>query len=683
MPARGGAQALLTLPPKAYLAPMDTPATPDPTTPPQDQTAALLRLRGRADERERLLTEVTAPHTPEEVQRLVLELQTHQLELEMQYEELLLAQAEADTLRLQYTDLYEFAPVGYLTLRADDTIAQLNLFAAQLLGGVRQRLLHRRFLLFVAAAHRARFGEFLAQVLHSPDTQYTELELLRDTGQPFFAQLQGLNRPDARGRPRCQLVILDIDERRRAADDLAASEARFRATFEQSADGMLLLDGPLIVDANRAAARLLQLPDAAALRGQLLVQFWPEHQPNGRRSQTLLADCLHQAGTTGWSRLKWTRRTAAGQEVWDEMAFNPVVVNGQPLLHCLWRDTTAPRAVAQRLRQEQEFSSRLLENSVDGIAAVDRHARLTAWNARIVEYTGLTAAQVLGRPVIEVLGHFNSPTHKETFQRVLAGEAVTLLSQPFRLRPGHYDAYLVPIRDSDHLPINGVLCIIRDVTERDRLAEEATQLRLRQQKEVLAAVLDTQESERKRIAEALHNGLGQLLYATKLNLEGLRSSAADAAQHLLKEAIQATRSISFELTPGILEDFGLRAALEEIVKRIAPRQLRVSLHPLGLDHPLPAPVEIAVYRITQELLNNVMKHAQATEARIYVVREGSRLELTVEDNGIGFNAARLAAEPLGGIGLTGVRNRVLLLGGTLDIDSRQGKGTIVSIELGV
>ncbi|MDO7877474.1 PAS domain S-box protein [Hymenobacter sp. ASUV-10] len=662
---------------------MDETATPDPADrTPLPEQAALLRLRERADERRRLAT-AAAPHAPEEVQRLLLELQTHQIELEMQHEELLLARAEADALRLQYTDLYEFAPVGYLTLRPDETIAQLNLFAARLLGGVRQRLLHQHFLQFVAAAHRARFTGFMGQVLHSADTQYTELELLRDNGRPFFAQLQGLSRPDAQGRPQCQLVILDIEERRRAADALAASEARFRATFEQSADGMLLLDGPRIVEANRAAARLLQLPNPAALRGQSLARFWPEHQPDGRRSHTLLAECLHQASTTGWSRLEWTRRPAApGPEVWDELSFSPVVVNGQLLLHCLWRDTTAPRAVAQRLRQEQEFSNRLLENSVDGIAAVDRHGRLTAWNARIVEYTGLRAAQVLGRPVIDVLGHFNTATHKDGFQRVLAGEAVTLLSQPFRYREGRYDAYLVPMRDGDELPINGVLCIVRDVTERDRLAEEATQLRLRQQKEVLAAVLDTQESERKRIAEALHNGLGQLLYATKLNLEGQHTPAAEAAQELLKEAIQATRRISFELTPGILEDFGLRAALEEIVKRIGARQLRVSLHPVGLEKPLPAPVEIAVYRITQELLNNVMKHAQATEARIYVVRENARLELTVEDNGVGFAAARLATEPLGGIGLTGVRNRVLLLGGTLDIDSRQGKGTIVSIELG-
>jgi len=325
---------------------MDEPATSAslPPSPEQQLQAALLRLRERAHQRHHLLTEVAAPHTPEEVQRLVLELQTHQLELEMQYEELLLAQAEADTLRLQYTDLYEFAPVGYLTLRADDTIAQLNLCAAQLLGDVRQRLLKRRFLLFVLPGHRARFSEFLARVQASPALQRTELQLVRADGQPFFAQLQGLPRPDAQGQPQCQLVILDIDERRRATDALAISETHFRTAFEQSTSGGLLLEGRQVVVANRAAARLLGLASPAELQGHDLLRFWPEQQPDGRRPQALaLAECLHHAQLHGWGRLEWRRYTATGDEEWDELSFTPIVLAGQPLLHCIWRDLTAQR----------------------------------------------------------------------------------------------------------------------------------------------------------------------------------------------------------------------------------------------------------------------------------------------------------------------------------------------------
>ncbi|GAC1369628.1 MAG: hypothetical protein NVSMB30_07610 [Hymenobacter sp.] len=152
---------------------------------------------------------------------------------------------------------------------------------------------------------------------------------------------------------------------------------------------------------------------------------------------------------------------------------------------------------------------------------------------------------------------------------------------------------------------------------------------------------------------------------------------------LLEEAIKTTRTISFELTPGILEDFGLRTALEELIKRIAPARLPVHLHLTHIDQRLPPPVEIAVYRIVQELLNNVMKHAAATEAMVHLTLEKGRLEVSVEDNGCGFEPAALAAPSLAGIGLAGVRNRVALLGGELKINSRLGKGTIISFELDV
>ena len=209
-------------------------------------------------------------------------------------------------------------------------------------------------------------------------------------------------------------------------------------------------------------------------------------------------------------------------------------------------------------------------------------------------------------------------------------------------------------------------------------------MRLRQQQEVLAAILATQETERKRIAEALHNGLGQLLYATKLSLAGHdEAPGTRESLRLLDEAIRAARTISFELTPGILEDFGLHTALEELVKRLAPTRLPVHLHLVNLGPRLPAPVEIAVYRVVQELLNNVMKHAQATEVEVHVAREGARLAVSVEDNGQGFEPAALANQPLAGIGLAGVRNRVALLGGELLIAAQLGRGTIVSFELDV
>jgi PAS domain S-box-containing protein len=165
-----------------------------------------------------------------------------EIELEMQYEELLLAQAEIQTARAEYVDLYDFAPVGYFTLTNTGLLIQLNLCGSQQLGIGRQRLVGRRFALFVAPADRLEFGLFLVRVFRTDTTQSCELALLRDDGTTFYAQLEGL-RSDAQADPQCRLVVVDIIARRQTTEALAASEARFRRLFADSSDAVVLLQG--------------------------------------------------------------------------------------------------------------------------------------------------------------------------------------------------------------------------------------------------------------------------------------------------------------------------------------------------------------------------------------------------------------------------------------------------------
>ena len=665
--------------------PNATPPAPGPDGP----HAALQALRARAEQRRQLATQAPAPHAPPDMQRLVQELQVQQIELEMQNEELLLAQAEVQSTHDQYIDLYDFAPVGYFTLTAGGLIQQLNLCAGQQLGAVRQQLLGRRFALFVAPHHRAEFGQFLVRAFGLDHTLSCELTLLRDDGRPFHAHLEALCVPPEPGQAaadqRCRLAVLDITARREATDALAASEARFRKLFHESSEAVVLLQGHTYIDCNAAALRLLGAQYRDELVGQAAWNYAPELQPDGRRTADLFRHSTEQAIRLGSYRCQALMHRLSGEPIWVEALLTPIELGGaMPVLHLVWRDVTAARTARQELQRSKEFTESLLDNTVDVIMAIDRDQRITAWNPEAARYFGQDAAGVLGRPVAEVLPYLTAESTQLT-TRALAGERITLLSQTFQRRPGRYDAHIVPLRHAGEALPTGVLTIIHDVTERDRLTEEATRQRLRQQQEVLAAILATQETERKRIAEALHNGLGQLLYATKLSLEG-RAGVPESVREslkLLEEAIRATRTISFELTPGILEDFGLRTALEELAKRIAPARLPVRLHLSGLERRLAPPVEIAVYRIVQELLNNVMKHARATEVVVHLVRENHRLEVSVEDNGCGFEPAAQAAQPLAGIGLAGVRNRVALLGGELAVVSRLGRGTIISFGLDV
>jgi len=228
-----------------------------------------------------------------------------------------------------------------------------------------------------------------------------------------------------------------------------------------------------------------------------------------------------------------------------------------------------------------------------------------------------------------------------------------------------------------------------DISTVTRLEAENLHLRLRQQQEVLAATVQAQEEERRRIAESLHNGLGQVLYATKLQLDQLISAPLlagapelaairQATKRLLSEAMRQARTISHELMPGLVEEFGLETALRDICHSM--RSPSFQLHCLTfLDeaHPLPRPLEVVLYRLAQELTQNVVKHAQATQATLKVETLPGWAVLRVEDNGRGF--APTAAQA--GIGLRTLHERVAQFGGAVHIDSAPAQGTHVQVRL--
>ncbi|RNI25825.1 PAS domain-containing protein [Rufibacter latericius] len=246
----------------------------------------------------------------------------------------------------------------------------------------------------------------------------------------------------------------------------------------------------------------------------------------------------------------------------------------------------------------------------------------------------------------------------------------------------------IVVTGSDGKPAK-VLGVNWDITEMQRLEEENLAIRLGQQKELLVAILNTQEEERRRIAEGLHNGIAQLLYAAKLNLGQViqdeyilqnkqlleNTSKTDA---ILEKAIQQTRSLSHELIPTPLSDLGLAAALKDVCSTLSSKQLKIKCWVFNLHTPLEKHMELAVYRIAQELANNIVKHADATQAGLLLREQRGALVLEAEDNGKGFVPGQLHNK---GLGLKSIHDRVKLLNGTIEIDSAPGQGTTVSISL--
>ena len=188
-------------------------------------------VRRRAEER--LREKQSSPRSPvgdqslaEETQRLVHELQVHQIELEMQNEELQQSRAEVEAILGQYTDLYDFAPVGYFTLDRDGTIRQVNLTGARLLGVERSRLVNRRFGLLVSAESRLAFNAFLKKVFESQAKETCELAFRKAANGPFRAHLEAAATQDGQA---CRAAVVDITERKRAEAELQAAQEKLAA----------------------------------------------------------------------------------------------------------------------------------------------------------------------------------------------------------------------------------------------------------------------------------------------------------------------------------------------------------------------------------------------------------------------------------------------------------------------
>jgi len=218
-------------------------------------------------------------------------------------------------------------------------------------------------------------------------------------------------------------------------------------------------------------------------------------------------------------------------------------------------------------------------------------------------------------------------------------------------------------------------------------AAVAVELSQRVARDVVRRVVQAQELERQRLARELHDETGQALTSILLGLKPLeealadhpaRADLAELREHVVT-ALQDVRRLAVELRPAVLDDFGLVPALERLIESFAEQsEIRVDFHSALGDMRLPSEVESTLYRIVQESLTNIVKHADAHNISVSLSRRASTVAAVIEDDGAGFDQRAVSAES---VGLIGMRERMALLDGRLEIESRPGAGTTVVAEV--
>ncbi len=207
-----------------------------------------------------------------------------------------------------------------------------------------------------------------------------------------------------------------------------------------------------------------------------------------------------------------------------------------------------------------------------------------------------------------------------------------------------------------------------------------------QQKNATIDIINTEEKERKRIAIDLHDGVGQMMSAAYMNLQAikdqLKSFSPDDADlfnkslSLVKESCDEVRQVSHNMMPNALLVKGLAKAVQEFIGQINQRNLKINLSTEGIFQSLPSHVEGVLYRVIQESVNNVIKHAKATHLDISINQSEDGIDVMIEDNGKGFEKEQIHKE---GIGLSNIKSRIHYLGGTVEWNTSPGNGTLVAI----
>ena len=212
---------------------------------------------------------------------------------------------------------------------------------------------------------------------------------------------------------------------------------------------------------------------------------------------------------------------------------------------------------------------------------------------------------------------------------------------------------------------------------------------LKQQDLATKSIIEAEENERKRIAGDLHDGVGQLMSAAKMNLSSFESRSHFETENdrfefekiisLVDESCKEVRNVSHNMMPNALLKRGLSSAVKEFIDKIDHHVLKVNLYSEGLNERLDTNIETVLYRVIQECVNNVIKHSHANVLDISLIKDREGIDVTIEDNGNGFDTSEISQ--VEGIGLKNIRARIDYLKGSFDFDSAPGKGTMVAIHV--
>lgn len=626
------------------------------------------------------------------------ELEHQAKELKLQNEQLRATIHSIETAAYKFSKFYQSASAGFFTLDGNGNICELNSSGANMLGKKRLNLINHQFDLFVTPDTRASFHLFLKNILSTSNKKTCEVKITKKNKDSVAVLIEGVC---SETDQQYLLTVIDISKKKQSANEAiklkekaVISRREYQSTFDHLLVGVVVHDPDThIVFSNHEASNILGLTARQILGKDAIDPVWMfvyedmspmklEDYPVNKVVSTKKPLTNYVAGIIRKDRdyVTWANINAMPifQDDDDKNDLEKVVIN--------FVDITQRKKIDEALRKSETHLSNIINSIGHPVFVKDHESRLLIVNDAFCKLFHLTKSEIINKTLAEDV----SLEEREHFLRIdkqVIETGIDNITEEFiTVRGG--PTLTISTRKTRYIDSTGkrfLVGLIFDITETKKQVEEIESSR--EELTLLAAHLQTvREEERTRIAREIHDELGQQLTCLKMDASWINKKLVSKEKTIaekLKAILQtiddmviSVRRIAGDLRPGILDDLGLIDALEwqcsEFQKRTGKScQFTTTISEIDLDDE----IITGIFRLYQEALTNIARHAKATQVKTSLVKNNRYLILTIQDNGKGFDTKEMKSKKT--LGLIGMKERVGRMGGELLIKSEIGKGTTI------